>query len=90
MAKRNPTSKLPGMEDEVPDVLDRAVADYLKNMRSKNTFSAKEKASKDQVIELMKEHEIDVLEIDDGAKYLRLVEDNKLKTEKAKKTAEDD
>lgn len=79
----------PAWQDEIPEAVAEAVDDYLKKMRSKNKLAEQERAARDKCIEVMKEHNIKRLRIDDGKQWLECEDTNRLKTKKVKVEKDD-
>lgn len=78
----------PDWEEQIPEPVADAVDEYVKAMRAKNKATAKETSAKETCIEAMREHGVGTVKIDEGKKVLRLVEEDKLKTEKIKQPKE--
>jgi TRAP-type C4-dicarboxylate transport system substrate-binding protein len=74
----------PDWVDQIPEPVNAAVDTWVTAMRAKNKAAEKERNAREECIEKMKEHGVSVIRIDEGAKVLRLVDESKLKTEKAK------
>ena len=79
----------PEWNDEIPEPVSEAVDEYLKNMRAKNKLAEKERLSREKCIEVMKEHDIKKLRIDDGKQWLECEDTNKLTTRKVKLEKDD-
>lgn len=75
--------------DQFPEEVNQAADDYLKKMRAKNKLAEQERAARDRCIEVMKEHGVPKMPIDDGKSWLICEDTNRLKTTK-KKTEKDD
>lgn len=74
----------PEWEDQIPEVVQEAADSYLRAMRQKNKFTEQARNAKDKAIELMKEHKIPRMRIDDGKQWLEVEDEAKLKTKKVK------
>lgn len=74
----------PEWNDEIPEAVAEAVDEYLKNMRAKNKLAEKERLARETCIEVMKEHGIKKLRIDDGKQWLECEDTNRLKTRKVR------
>jgi len=79
----------PDWQDQIPEPVAEAVDDYLKKMRGKNKIAEQERAARDRCIELMKEHGIQKLRIDEGKQWLEVKDEPKLKTRKVKPEKDD-
>jgi hypothetical protein len=89
VAKKPVASAQPPLDndwvDNLPEDLADAVDEYLKAMRTKNKAAEKTRITKERCIELMQEHDIKKVRIDDGASWLVCEDKHGLKTQKAKK-----
>jgi hypothetical protein len=85
MAKQK---RIEGTYDEVPRPVQDAADEYVRAKRAKANALAKMNARAEELIDLMKEHDIAEVEIDDHDKRLTLSAADKLKIEK-KKDAKD-
>jgi len=79
----------PEWNDDIPEAVAEAVDEYLKNMRAKNKLAEKERLARETCIEVMKEHGIKKLRIDDGKQWLECEDTNRLKTRKVKLEKDD-
>ncbi len=86
MAKK----QLPGLED-TPEVkaVREAADEYVKAKRAKARALAKMNDRKERLIELMQEHDVKSVKIDDGDKVLELDDTVKLKITKPKPAEND-
>ena len=84
MAKAKKQSYFDDMEEEVPEEVATEVDAYITALRSKNKAQEKLAAAKERTINVMVEHKITKVRIDEGAKWLVCEENHKLKTEKIK------
>ena len=74
----------PEWEDKPPEVVAEAVDTYLRAMRQKNKFTEQTRNAKDRALELMKEHGIEKLRIDEGKQWLEVEHKDNLRTRKVK------
>ena len=74
----------PEWNDEIPEPVAEAVDEYLKNMRASGKLTEKVRVTREKCIEIMKEHGIKKLRIDDGKQWLECEDTNKLVTRKVK------
>lgn len=79
----------PEWSDDIPEEVAEAVDEYLKSMRAKNKLAEKERLTRDKCIEVMKEHGIKKLRIDDGKQWLECEDTNRQKTRKVKLEKDD-
>lgn len=75
--------------EQIPEVVAEAADSYLRAMRQKNKFAEQTRVSKEKCIELMKEHGITKMRIDDGKQWLEVEPTDKLKTRKVKVEKDD-
>jgi hypothetical protein len=75
--------------DQIPEVVQEAADSYLRAMRQKNKFTEQTRNAREKCIELMKEHKIPRMRIDDGKQWLECEDVAKLQTRKVK-TEQDD
>lgn len=73
---------MPECAEEIPDVVAEAADTYLRAMRQKNKFAEQTRVAKEKCIELMKEHGIDKMRIDNGKQWLEVEDKMNLKTRK--------
>jgi hypothetical protein len=81
MAKQ---TRIPGTFDPIPKPVQEAADEYARAKRSKANALAKMNARAEELIDVMKEHDITEVEIDDGDKRITLTAADKLKIEKKK------
>jgi len=79
----------PEWEQKVPEVVQEAVDSYLRAMRQKNKFTEQTRAAKDKAVELMQQHGISQLRIDEGRQWLEIEQKDNLRTRKVKVEKED-
>ena len=77
-----------GWGDDVPEAVQDAVEEYVKQLRATNKAREKANSAKDTCIAVMKEHGIERVRIDEGGKWLICKDEPKLKTEKIKQQDE--
>lgn len=70
--------------DAVPEAVQEHVDEYVRCLRARNRATEKLNAAKESCIEKMKEHGIRRVRIDEGAKWLEVTDEPKLKTRKIK------
>lgn len=74
----------PDWEEQIPEPVQDAVDRYTKSIRAKNKAGEKVRNDRELCIDAMREHDIKMAYIDEGAKVLRLEDSCKLVIEKAK------
>jgi cell division protein ZapA (FtsZ GTPase activity inhibitor) len=79
----------PEWEDRPPEVVAEAVDGYLRAMRQKNKFTEQTRVAKERALELMKEHGIEKLRIDEGKQWLEVEHKDNLRTRKVKLEKDD-
>ncbi|SFH97764.1 hypothetical protein [Planctomicrobium piriforme] len=73
--------------EDVPAPVQDAVDEYMKRLRAKHRATELVNSAKENCISIMKEHGIKQVRIDEGAKWLKVEDEPKLKTEKIKSPA---
>ena len=79
-----PPGQLGDWQLVLPKEVQEAVDKYIEAMRECNEARGRKNAAQEACIELMVDHEIERVPIDDGGKYLVCEQVMKLKTEKLK------
>jgi len=89
-ATKDKQTRIPGTFDPVPKEVEAARDEYVEAKREKAAWLVTMNDRRNRLIEMMREHDIERLEIDDGEKILVLEEDWKLRIESKKDDGTDD
>ena len=84
-AKKATTGQFPGMEDNVPEVVQNAVDARDKAMQAKNKATAKFNSADADALALMIEHDVKRVRFRNGTKALVMTDTHKLTIQKLEK-----
>jgi len=80
-------TRIPGTADPIPEEVQEAADEYVEAKREKAAWNESMNGRRERLIEVMINHGVHELDIDDGEKKLVLVDEHKLKIQ-AKKSSD--